>query len=128
MEFTQSRVGYIAFLNEDETVITMQHWSKSALDGCLIDDRPRTYPLGSTGLWGEAVRQRRPIITNDYAAPDLLKKGYPAGHIELTRHMDVPVFDRGRMSPWSGWATGRVSTPNLTLESYRCSWTGSGVS
>ena len=32
------------------------------------------------------------VITNDYAAPKPLKKGYPVGHVAVQRHMSVPVF------------------------------------
>jgi phosphoserine phosphatase RsbU/P len=93
VRLTKSKIGYLAFLNEDETVLTMQAWSKTAMQECAIDDKPLVYPLETTGLWGEAVRQRRPVITNDYAAPHPAKKGYPEGHVEIRRHMNVPVFD-----------------------------------
>jgi hypothetical protein len=44
---------------------------------CAIIDKPIDYPLETTGLWGEVVRQRRSIITNDYAAPNPYKKAIP---------------------------------------------------
>jgi signal transduction histidine kinase/CheY-like chemotaxis protein/HAMP domain-containing protein len=91
---TESQIGYLSFVNEDETVLTMYAWSKSAMERCRITDKPLTYPIATTGLWGEAVRQRKPIITNDYTAPNPLKKGYPEGHVEIIRHMNVPIFDR----------------------------------
>ncbi|MEJ2671061.1 MAG: GAF domain-containing protein [Deltaproteobacteria bacterium] len=93
VRLTKSRIGYLAFTNEDETVLTMQAWSRTTMQECLIADKPLVYPLETTGLWGEAVRQRRPIITNDYAAPSPYKKGYPEGHAEIRRHMNIPVFD-----------------------------------
>lgn len=93
VRLTKSRIGYLAFVNEDETVLTMQAWSKTAMQECAIAEKTLVYPLETTGLWGEAVRQRRPIITNDYAAPHPAKKGYPEGHVEIRRHMNVPVFD-----------------------------------
>ncbi|MFZ6029067.1 MAG: response regulator [Chloroflexota bacterium] len=92
IRLTKSKVGYLAFLNADETVLTMQLWSRSAMAQCTLDDKPIVYPLESTGLWGEAVRQRRPIITNDYSAPNPFKKGTPTGHVHLVRHMNVPVI------------------------------------
>ena len=49
------------------------------------------------GLWGEALRQRKPIITNDYSSPDSMKKGQPEGHVKIIRHMNVPVLDQGRI-------------------------------
>jgi PAS domain S-box-containing protein len=93
VRLTKSKIGYLAFTNEDETVLTMQAWSKTAMAECAITDKPFIYPLETTGLWGEAVRQRRPIITNDYAAANPYKKGYPAGHVEIWRHLNLPVFD-----------------------------------
>lgn len=94
---TGSTIGYLAFLNEDESVLTMHSWSKSAMQQCAIIDKPIVYQVVDTGLWGEAVRQRRPVITNDYQAPSPLKKGYPPGHLAVTRHMNAPVFDGDRI-------------------------------
>ena len=89
---TQSKIGYLAFLDEDD-VLVMHSWSKAAMKICVVKDRTFKYPLATTGLWGEAVRQRKPIITNDFQAPNPLKKGYPLGHIKISRHMNVPIFD-----------------------------------
>jgi PAS domain S-box-containing protein len=93
VRLTESKIGYLAFLNEDETVLTMHSWSKTAMKQCAIIDKPIVYPVETTGLWGEAVRQRKPIITNDYSAPNPMKKEYPKGHVEVVRHMNIPVFD-----------------------------------
>ncbi len=54
---TKSKIGYLAFVNENETVLTMHSWSKSAIKNCQIIDKPIVYPLDKTGLWGEPVRQ-----------------------------------------------------------------------
>jgi light-regulated signal transduction histidine kinase (bacteriophytochrome) len=60
------------------------------------------YPVVSTGLWGEAVRQRQPVFTNDYQAPNPLKRGYPEGHVHVGRHMNIPVFDGERIVAVAG--------------------------
>jgi PAS domain S-box-containing protein len=93
VQLTESNVGYIAFVNEDESLLTMHAWSAEAMQECQINEKPRNYPVESTGLWGESVRQRIPIITNDYAADNPLKKGIPQGHVHLIRHLSVPVFE-----------------------------------
>ena len=90
---TSSKIGYLAFVNEDESVLTMHSWSKTAMQECAIIDKPIVYPVVDTGLWGEAVRQRKPVFTNDYQAPNPLKKGYPEGHVAVLRHMNAPIFD-----------------------------------
>lgn len=90
---TDSSLGYLAFLNDDESELSMYAWSKSAMKECSIREKPIVYKIEKTGLWGEAVRQRRAVIINDYAAPNPAKKGYPAGHPEIIRHMNVPVME-----------------------------------
>ncbi|OPX64127.1 MULTISPECIES: PAS domain S-box protein [unclassified Methanoregula] len=90
---TGSPLGYLAFLNDDETELSMYAWSKNAMAECSMVTKPIVYQVEKTGLWGEAVRQRRPVITNDYAAPNPAKKGYPEGHPHIVRHMNVPVID-----------------------------------
>ncbi len=102
VRLTGSTIGYLAFMNEDETVLAMHSWSKTAMRECAIIDKPILYPVETTGLWGEAVRQRQPVITNDYAAPNPLKKGYPDGHVPVTRHMNVPVFEGERIVAVAG--------------------------
>jgi PAS domain S-box-containing protein len=42
------------------------------------------------------------VITNDYAAPNPLKKGCPEGHVEIRRHMNVPILDGGRIVAVAG--------------------------
>ncbi|MDP3284526.1 MAG: GAF domain-containing protein, partial [Desulfobacterales bacterium] len=97
VRLTQSKIGYLAFLNEDESILTMHSWSKDAMAECAIENKPIIYPIETTGLWGEAVRQRRPVITNDYTAASPLKKGYPEGHVVVKRHMNIPVFEDSRI-------------------------------
>jgi two-component system sensor histidine kinase/response regulator len=102
VRLTESKIGYLAFMNEDETVLTMHSWSKTTMKQCAIIDKPIVYPVETTGLWGEAVRRRKPVITNDYSAPNPQKKGYPEGHVKVTRHMNVPVFDGDRIVAVAG--------------------------
>ncbi len=109
VRLTESEIGYLAFMNEDETILTMHSWSKTAMGQCAVIDKPIVYPVETTGLWGEAVRQRQPVVTNDYAAPNSLKKGYPEGHVGVVRHMNIPVFDGERVVAVAG--VGNKNTP-----------------
>lgn len=97
IELTGSKIGYLAFLNEDETILNMYSWSREAMKKCKIENKPREYKVDSTGLWGEAVRQRQAVITNNYQSPNPLKKGVPEGHVNIIRHMNVPIFDEDKI-------------------------------
>ncbi|HPT19280.1 MAG TPA: ATP-binding protein [Methanothrix sp.] len=96
VKLTGSKLGYLAFVDDQESTLFMHSWSKRAMRECDIDHKQIVYPLRDTGLWGEAVRQRGAVITNDYAACPL-KKGTPEGHVRIIRHMNVPIMDKGRV-------------------------------
>ena len=102
IRLTRSQIGYVAVLNQDESILTMRYWSNSAHASCKIVDKPIVYPVEKTGLWGESVRQRKPIITNDYSAPNPHKRGTPEGHVPITRHVSVPVFHGQRIVAVAG--------------------------
>ncbi|MBU2520632.1 MAG: GAF domain-containing protein [Proteobacteria bacterium] len=97
VKLTKSKIGYLTFMNNDETILNMHSWSKNTVEQCAISDKPLTYPMETMGLWGEAVRQRKAIITNNYSAPNPFKKGLPKGHIKIIRHMNVPFFEGNRI-------------------------------
>jgi PAS domain S-box-containing protein len=92
LELVQSRFGYIYFYHEDRKEFVLNTWSKEVMTACAVAEPQTCYALDKTGIWGEAVRQRRPIILNDFVAQHPLKKGYPTGHVALTRFLTVPVF------------------------------------
>jgi len=97
IRLTGSDIGYIAFFDEDSQDVKMHSWSKNSLQQCAITYKPIYYKLEEMGLWGEVIRQRRPIIINDYSAPNPFKRGFPMGHVSLVRYMSVPVFDGQRI-------------------------------
>ncbi|MEN6406325.1 MAG: PAS domain S-box protein [Thermoguttaceae bacterium] len=102
IQLTESTIGYLAIASEDESELSLVYWSKVAQAGCSVADPPLTFKTEEAGLWVEAVRQRKPIITNDYAAANPLKRGLPEGHVPLVRHMNIPVFDGDRIVAIAG--------------------------
>jgi len=96
VKLTGSKVGYLAFADKEEKTLIMYSWSKNAMQECSIEQKKIVYHLHDTGLWGEAVRQRKAVITNDYASCPM-KKGIPSGHVNIVRHMNVPIIDKGKI-------------------------------
>ncbi|MGC9965994.1 MAG: PAS domain S-box protein [Syntrophobacteraceae bacterium] len=94
---SESKLGCIYYYSEDRCEFTLHAWSKEVMKECTILNPPTVYQLEKTGIWGEAVRQRKPIVVNDFLAPNPLKKGYPEGHAQLFRYMTIPVFSGERI-------------------------------
>ena len=92
IRITNSKIGYIYHYDERRKEFVLNTWSKDVMRECTITDPQTCYELDKTGIWGEAVRQRRPIIVNDFAKEHPLKKGYPEGHASLLKYMTIPVF------------------------------------
>ena len=93
VRLTGSTMGYLAFVSEDQTVLRMHSWYKTPPEKDLAVIKPLSYPLENTGLWGDALRQRRPMITNDYAVHQPDPKDFPDGFPGVRRHLQIPVFD-----------------------------------
>jgi two-component system, cell cycle sensor histidine kinase and response regulator CckA len=92
VKLTESEVGYIYFYDEEKKVFELNSWSKQVMKECEVAEPQTLYELEKTGIWGEAVRKRKPIIVNDFRSPNPLKKGYPKGHVELHNFLTIPVL------------------------------------
>ncbi|MHB8117717.1 MAG: GAF domain-containing protein [Methanothrix sp.] len=96
VKLTGSKLGYLAFVDDEEKTLFMHSWSKKAMQKCDIEHKRVVYHLQETGLWGEAIRQRKAVITNDYASCPQ-RRGTPVGHVNVVRHMNVPIMDKGKI-------------------------------
>ncbi len=100
---TNSAIGYIAMYDEDTNKLKMAAWSKGGLKECNIENRPTTYDFDITGVWGDPIRQSKPIIINDYQnMADNLKIGTPPGHIQLNRLLMIPIYHKGKILATAG--------------------------
>jgi len=96
LPLTLSDIGFLGFVSQDESQMTIHAWSKGVMEQCLVHNKPLVFNVAESGIWGEAIRQKRPVIINDYAASEL-KKGFPDGHVEISRFMAVPLIDDGKI-------------------------------
>ncbi len=115
-----SRIGYLYLYEEDPPRLVMHAWSESVRRLCPLDSAAPINHLDDTLPWGEALRSGQPVMDNDYAAPNPFKKGLPAGHVGLVRHLHVPVFSADRIVAIVGVGNketdyDELDTQNLTL-------------
>lgn len=97
IKLTNSQYGYIYFYDEEEKEFTINSWTNGVMDDCLIVDKQAKFQLDKTGIWGEVVRQRKPIMINDFDLPDKLKKGYPEGHVKIHKFLSIPLFENDKI-------------------------------
>lgn len=104
IELTESRIGYIDLYDDRKGEFQLNTYSRGTLAECNIPNPKMVYRLDHTGIWGEAVRQGKAIVVNDFQAPHPLKKGYPEGHVPLYKFLTVPVFQGDRIVAVAGVA------------------------
>ena len=97
IQLTSSKIGYLYRYSEERREFALNSWSREVMRECRIVDPQTCYELDKTGLWGEAVRQRQPILVNDFTAAHPFKKGYPEGHAKLLKYLTVPIFSRDQI-------------------------------
>ncbi len=97
IKLTDSTIGYIYLYSESRTELTLNTWSKGVLDECDVVDMQTTCQLDKTGIWGEAIRQRKSIVINDFLAEHPLKKGTPPGHVKIKNFLTIPIFNEDQI-------------------------------
>ena len=95
VRLTGSQIGYLHLVNDDQETIQLYAWSAATLRHCTAVNDSH-YPLSVAGVWADAARLRRPVIHNDYQSLHE-RRGYPAGHAHLIRHLAVPIVDEDKV-------------------------------
>ena len=94
---TDSTVSFFHFVEEDEINLSLQAWSTNTIEKlCNVEGEGLHYPIDKAGVWVDCVRERKPIIHNEYASLEH-RKGLPEGHAEIKRELVVPVIRGERL-------------------------------
>lgn len=95
-DLTTSPAGFYHFVDEEQGVLARRVWSSQAKQKyCQVETAgTSTLCLEGGGVWTDCLRERKPVIHNNYEALPH-KKGLPKGHIPIAREMVVPVL-RGK--------------------------------
>ena len=89
---------------------TLKHYCKAAFDS--------HYPASKAGVWADALRQREPVMINDYANYPK-KRGLPEGHAHLERMISVPVIEGGLVRMITGVGNKPGLYSDLDVETVR---------
>jgi PAS domain S-box-containing protein len=92
-----SPIGFYHFLEDDQTSLSLQRWSTRTLqEFCKAGEKDRHYTIDKAGVWMDCVRERRPVIHNDYESL-AHRKGLPEGHARVHRELVVPVMRKNKI-------------------------------
>ena len=98
MYLTDSKIGYVAFVNIPENKLTMLAWSQSAMNECRVQNKQMDFKLNEAGLWAAPVRTGKTVIIDDYKTTNhVMKHGAPMGHVEMKTLMMVPIKLNGEI-------------------------------
>ncbi len=108
-DLVHSPLGFYHFIAADQKTILLQQWSTRTIEEfCRVKVDDQHYPLFKAGVWADCMRQKKPIIHNDFATLEN-KKGMPAGHAEVIRELIVPIMRGDRVMAIIG--VGNKPTP-----------------
>ena len=94
---TASPIGFYHFVEADQKTLSLQAWStRTEKEFCKAEGKGMHYSIDQAGVWVDCVRQRKPVIHNDYAALPH-RKGLPDGHAEVIRELVVPILREERV-------------------------------
>lgn len=96
VQLSKSEVGYFHLYNEEEKAIKLAVWSTGVFPICTTLHTSH-YNLKDAGIWADAVRNRAPVIHNDYERY-ASKHGLPMGHFPLFRHLSIPIFHEDQIT------------------------------
>jgi PAS domain S-box-containing protein len=90
----ESPIGFYHFVEHDQKTLSLQAWSTRTLqEYCKAEGKGLHYDVDQAGVWVDCIRQRKPVIHNDYASlPASRRKGLPEGHAALIRELVVPIL------------------------------------
>ncbi|MEW6196631.1 MAG: PAS domain S-box protein [Bacteroidota bacterium] len=95
VNITESKIGFLHLVSDDQKNIILTTWNNEALKTCTTSYITH-YPIEEAGNWVDCVRQKKPVIYNDYKnSPN--QKGLPGGHVVITRFMSVPVIENDKV-------------------------------
>jgi PAS domain S-box-containing protein len=115
-ELVDSPIGFFKFVEADQKYLAFQQWStRTTTEFCQAEGAGLHYPIERAGVWADCVRQRKPIIHNDYASLES-RQGLPPGHAEVIRELVLPVMRKDKVVAVLGVGNKPVDYNQMDVE------------
>jgi signal transduction histidine kinase/ligand-binding sensor protein len=94
LQLVESSIGYLFEYHEGSRLFTFSGCTQTQTS-CSSAVQPQAiFGLDAAGLWGEAVRQRSPVIVNRPVVADTPAPEESQGDAGLIRHLSLPIFNK----------------------------------
>lgn len=94
---TDSSIGFFHLVDDDQVTLHLQTWSTNTLETqCTAEGKGTHYDVSAAGVWADCIRERHPVVYNDYAGLSH-RKGLPPGHAPVTRIASIPLMHGDRI-------------------------------
>ena len=97
IRLTKSSFGYLAFADQSGIIYSVDSSADNFLEQYITHNIANGFTIETMGLWGEAVNQKKAVISNDYKISNPDQKGLPPEYKKLSRYMNVPIFNEGKI-------------------------------
>lgn len=115
-KLTDSLIGFYHLVDDDEQALTLQNWStRTKARFCKARSKGLHFPISDSGVWADCVRQRKPIVHNDYASLTH-GRGLPEGHAPVVRELVVPVLRGNKIKAVLGMGNKPVDYAQKDVE------------
>jgi diguanylate cyclase (GGDEF)-like protein/PAS domain S-box-containing protein len=114
-QLTESQIAFVHLVYEDQVTIELGSWSQATQATYCHAAFDNHYPIDEAGVWADALRQRKPVIINDYETATG-KHELPEGHAHLERLISVPVMEGGLVRMMVGVGNKTEDYSDLDVE------------
>lgn len=90
VKLTDSEIGFMHAVSDDEKEIILTSWSQKAKEFCKIEYKSH-YPIIEAENWIDCLKSKKAIIYNDFKnSPN--RKGLLFGHVQVERFMSIATY------------------------------------
>ena len=97
MVLTDSAHGFLGYVSHDQTSIHVRAWYGKAVGQCTMDDGLFKIDIEKGSIWDKLIRQRAPVIINNYVGPDPNFNIHPENPLITVPLLAIPSVEAGRI-------------------------------
>jgi PAS domain S-box-containing protein len=104
IKLADSRFGVFYAYDNETRELKLRALTKETYKYLAPGKRKYSYKLEQTGILGESIRQKKPVIIMTKQIPDLAANGFPEGRYKIDNYLTVPIWRNNQIIGVAGVA------------------------